>query len=337
MLEGSPSIPRADGPATLTAGSTASLLLTPWGVPMCPGTPIIPSSPESGTGELDLLPGGLHCASRVSRASVWSGQGQDQVSTEAWPQQNPYLALILQSIMNNRTLSLADSASGPWYNLKGEEHVPSLASPCLCFEGWLVVPTGLRGLVFSAELVSTLARGAAGQALVCEGLLKAGLVPFPPCLPGTQPPLSPASALASWALFPLLVAFLRFDLAALPTLDDLMKLGGASCQLYISSAFKVPQCSRTFPPTQAGRQRRKAERKREVSGSETLWDLQQVAHTFLGPSVMKGNPEARNPSPVPCYTQSLEIHPLTTSCVPGTLLGSGDEQRQSPTLWTKSP
>lgn len=149
--------------------------------------------------------------------------------------------------MNNRTLSLADSASGPWYNLKGEEHVPSLASPCLCFEGWLVVPTGPRGLVFSAELVSTLARGAAGQVLVCEGLLKAGLIPFPPCLPGTQPPLSPASALASWALFPLLVAFLRFDLAALPTLDDLMKLGGASCQLYISSAFKVPSVFQNLP------------------------------------------------------------------------------------------
>lgn len=240
--------------------------------------------------------------------------------------------------MNNRTLSLADSASGPWYNLKGEEHIPSLASPCLCFEGWLVVPTGPRGLVFSAELVSTLARGAAGQVLVCEGLLKAGLIPFPPCLPGTQPPLSPASALASWALFPLLVAFLRFDLAALPTLDDLMKLGGASCQLYISSAFKVPSVFQNLP-AHPGWEAEKESRK-EARGQwfgDTVGPSTSRTHPFLGPSVMKGNPEVRDPSPVPCYSQSLEIHPLTTSCVPGTLLGSGDEQRQSPTLWTKSP
>lgn len=60
---------------------------------MCPGSPVTPSIPESGTGELDPPPGGLHCASRVSRAPVWSGQGQDQIAIEAWPQQNPYPAL----------------------------------------------------------------------------------------------------------------------------------------------------------------------------------------------------------------------------------------------------
>lgn len=76
---------------------------------------------------------------------------------------------------------------------------------------------GLRNLVFSAELLETAARSVVGQVLVCKGLLKPGLVSLPPCLPGTPPPLSPVNALASWALFPSVVAFLRFGLAAFPT------------------------------------------------------------------------------------------------------------------------
>lgn len=58
-----------------------------------------------------------------------------------------------------------------------EEHSPAQESgsplpsiSLLHLQVGLTVSTGLRGLAFSAELLESLARGTAGQVLVCEGL-----------------------------------------------------------------------------------------------------------------------------------------------------------------------
>jgi hypothetical protein len=66
----------------------------------------------------------------------------------------------------------------PWHSPLEEEHFPARvprwcplpSTSLLRLQGGLTVSTGLRGLAFSAELLETLARGTAGQVLVCEGL-----------------------------------------------------------------------------------------------------------------------------------------------------------------------
>lgn len=65
----------------------------------------------------------------------------------------------------------------PWHSLTEEEHIPAQVprrplppvSP-LRLQGGRTVSTGLRGFHFSAELLEILARGTAGQVLVCDGL-----------------------------------------------------------------------------------------------------------------------------------------------------------------------
>lgn len=85
----------------------------------------------------------------------------------------------------------------------------------LRLRGGLTISTGLRGLAFSAELLETLARGMAKcLCLFVKGFERLALVS--PFRLGCQERslLSPANTLTSWALFPSVVAFLRFGLAA---------------------------------------------------------------------------------------------------------------------------